>query len=227
MATKMENGIEVPVLSEGRFIYQDKVLDLDTFVSEVLKGKKNEAGQYINKRGKVLTTEAIEAELKKKFGKDIAQSADGALLKNAQGNYYSETGFALSKNVAESVDGRIAPIRVNSKNGRAIKVCEEGDAIKDDGTAITSEIKKAYSQYQNVDKAMSMAADILIAAPRASLTIALIPPILKHVFGLEKGKKAPVAQATQSNGYMGSTLHFQSRELMTKPVFERFQKGGN
>ena len=40
---KIENGIEVPVLSEGRFIYQDKVLDLDTFVSEVLKGKKRSA----------------------------------------------------------------------------------------------------------------------------------------------------------------------------------------
>lgn len=53
--------------------------------------------------------------------------------------------------------------------------------------------------FAKVSKVIDMAPDVLIfGVLKAMLTIALIPPILKYGFGLEKKKKAPqVAQAQQ------------------------------
>lgn len=53
----------------------------------------------------------------------------------------------------------------------------------------------------------------VIAVPRATLTIALIPPILKYVFGLEKKKKAP------NNNIMNKI------DFIEKPAFKAI-KGG-
>ena len=58
--------------------------------------------------------------------------------------------------------------------------------------------------------------DWFIAVPRAMLTIALIPPILKYVFGVEKKKKAEPNQ---------SEIKTADINFVEKPVFSAF-KGG-
>ena len=68
--------------------------------------------------------------------------------------------------------------------------------------------------YKNISKALQMVPDaIFLGIPKAMLTIALIPPILKYVFGWEKKpKKQAIAQQTPVN-------------FVDKPVFQEF-KGG-
>ena len=61
--------------------------------------------------------------------------------------------------------------------------------------------------------------ELIIAIPRATLTIALIPPILKYVFGVEK-KKKPEPQKETNNMTTPSSMDF-----INKPVFQEV-KGG-
>ncbi len=60
--------------------------------------------------------------------------------------------------------------------------------------------------------------DWIIAVPRAMLTIALIPPILKYVFGLEKKKSQEQQPQQQKNIQIRN-------DIIDKPVFAAF-KGG-
>ena len=62
--------------------------------------------------------------------------------------------------------------------------------------------------------------DWVIAIPRATLTIALIPPILKYVFGIEKKKKT--AQAIQNNDIIKEPPQMN---FIEKPIFQAV-KGG-
>ena len=52
------------------------------------------------------------------------------------------------------------------------------------------------STLDKVSKALNMAPDVFIfGIVKAMLTVALIPPILKYVFGIEKKSKTPAAPA--------------------------------
>lgn len=62
--------------------------------------------------------------------------------------------------------------------------------------------------------------DWVIAVPRATLTIALIPPILKYVFGIEKKKKS--SQPVQDNNI---TMDTPKMNFIEKPIFQAV-KGG-
>jgi len=61
--------------------------------------------------------------------------------------------------------------------------------------------------------------DWFIAIPRSMITVALIPPILKYVFGIEKKPKAPVIAENTTN-MASSNINF-----MDKKTFQDF-KGG-
>ncbi|MBQ8168891.1 hypothetical protein IJZ97_05700 [bacterium] len=58
----------------------------------------------------------------------------------------------------------------------------------------------------------------ILGVPKAMLTIALIPPILKYVFGIEKGAKKAPAQAVEVSKF--------AETFKDKPVFAAFNKGG-
>ena len=59
--------------------------------------------------------------------------------------------------------------------------------------------------YKNVTKALQMIPDsIFLGIPKAMLTIALIPPILKYVFGLEKKPKTAQQPQTQTQNAGGN-----------------------
>lgn len=64
--------------------------------------------------------------------------------------------------------------------------------------------------------------DWVIGVPRAILTIALIPPILKYVFGVEKKKAAQPQKDNNMQPQMDMNM-----SMMDKPIFKDFQiKGG-
>jgi len=66
--------------------------------------------------------------------------------------------------------------------------------------------------------------DWIIAVPRATLTIALIPPILKYVFGVEK-KKKPEPPNTADTKTVDSNMETPKMDFIEKPAFQQF-KGG-
>ena len=66
------------------------------------------------------------------------------------------------------------------------------------------------NSYKNICKIMQMLPDTLVLGiPKAMLTIALIPPILKYVFGMEKKQPKPPV----------------TNNFIDKPIFQAF-KGG-
>ena len=65
--------------------------------------------------------------------------------------------------------------------------------------------------------------DWVIGVPRAILTIALIPPILKYVFGVEKKKKAEPQKDTTVNN--NNNMEMPKMDFIEKPAFQQF-KGG-
>jgi hypothetical protein len=71
--------------------------------------------------------------------------------------------------------------------------------------------------YKKLSKMAQMIPDTLVLGiPKAMLTIALIPPILKHVFGLEKGKKKEK---------MNTTQQYTQNPIDNNPTFSKI-KGG-
>lgn len=77
--------------------------------------------------------------------------------------------------------------------------------------------------YKKLSKVAQFAIDsVVLGIPKAMLTIALIPPILKYVFHMEKGKKkdsAPVQQQAQQ------PMNDYSKNLVNSPVFKEVQGG--
>lgn len=67
--------------------------------------------------------------------------------------------------------------------------------------------------------------DWVIGVPRAMLTIALIPPILKYVFGIEKKKKEPPKEVLANNQQEQAKIDNFSVKLDEKPVFAAFRGG--
>ena len=93
--------------------------------------------------------------------------------------------------------------------------------------ATTEAEKKAIKQQINaLELSMKNIAEWVIAVPRAMLTIALIPLVLKYVFGLEK-KKKPAAPAQQEQQNLSKAVQDEAvRHFMQNKNINDF-KGGN
>ncbi len=68
--------------------------------------------------------------------------------------------------------------------------------------------------------------DIIPAIPKGILTVALIPPILKYVFGIEK-KKADTTKNKTLPNVDYSLLNFQSGNKQKNVTFQNFKGGVN
>ena len=92
--------------------------------------------------------------------------------------------------------------------------------------ATTEAEKKAIKQQINaLELSMKNIAEWVIAVPRAMLTIALIPLVLKYVFGIEK-KKKPVAPAQEQQNLPKTLQNEAIRRFMQNKNINEF-KGGN
>lgn len=100
---------------------------------------------------------------------------------------------------------------------------------KEAASSGTKLAKKACKNYIDTLKLeMKNISDWAIAIPRSMLTIALIPPILKYVFGLEK-KKAAATKAESQNlqkNSQPSVSNVKASQLLMQKSFSQF-KGGN
>lgn len=93
-------------------------------------------------------------------------------------------------------------------------------------------IKKKNSVFLKDTKAMNAATtyvnilpEALLAAPRAVVTVALIPPILKYVFGWEKKKPAKKEPIANPMIKLDTALNFKSANLNDKKIFQNFSGG--
>ncbi len=96
-----------------------------------------------------------------------------------------------------------------------VKMHELAELSKEELKAMDKNLKFYKLKKGTMSTLMKTMPDWFIAIPRATLTIALIPPILKYVFGLEKKKKA----ASSENKEM------VQMNFIAKNVFAAF-KGG-
>lgn len=118
----------------------------------------------------VILTSPLDTAVKNLFGAKEILDDDGNVKQVIKG--YDEYGSKRLKQIAE-------------------------DLKEFDGKEMTIELKKQKRLLKNSKNALKQISknipDWVIGVPRSMLTIALIPPILKYVFGVEK-KKAPAAQ---------------------------------
>ena len=116
-------------------------------------------------------------------------------------------------------NGKFAGPKLKALNDKIkeYKTQEKNNELTKEGL---KNLKKLVKKQEAMRTLLKNIPDWIIAVPRAMLTIALIPPILKYVFGLEK-KKSDDKSKEQSAQQTVQTKD----DIIDKPVFAAF-KGG-
>lgn len=142
--------------------------------------------------------------------------------------------YAAAHSVASGVIGYIISTAVSNPVTSALKkvLDKPHDYMKDKLDETGNVIKKSRAGYIEESQKASTAAktwitrnvDVLMAVPKGLITIALIPPILKYVFGWEKKSKA-TEKAGQPINQDYYALNFKSANLANKKAFQSFMGG--
>lgn len=172
------------------------------------KIKLNAKGEMLRKDGSVL--------LKDLEPKIVCGEAEKIAFEQAHPDLYvSKGGVVRSRSVFQTEKG------VFKLDAHGNKV---GCPVQSDLTPITEEMEIGVRKEQNVKTFVNMVPDILLAPPRAALTIALIPPILKNVFGVKKSDKS--AKAAAPAVVNNNQPNFKANTAIAGSVFDSFKKGG-
>ena len=128
-------------------------------------------------------------------------------------------GILRSKSVFEMENGAIKYDKDGNKLGRVIESKEL--------TPITEEMEICNKKEQNVHKFINMTPDIVLAPARASLTIAMIPPLL-NAFGIKKSDKSASAANKGLNvvSTANNTVVSTGKMGSVASTFSSFKKGG-
>ena len=89
------------------------------------------------------------------------------------------------------------------KNGEAV-------ALQPNGTPLVDELKIADRKNKNAEQLLKMVPDLLVAAPRAAITVATIPFILTKVFGLQKSSAKNKTEETNQVSFNSNQAGLQS-----------------
>jgi len=176
----------------------------------------NIKGEMLRKDGSILCKDLEPLMIYKDSEKPVFEKAHPNL-------YVDKTGVVRSKDVFKTERG------VYKLDEKGEKI---GVAVQKDLTPITEEMEIGAQKEKNVQTAINMSSDILLAPIRASLTIKLIPVIL-GALGIEKPKKAPAVTA-QSNQNNSLNVVSTSNNTTVKSTaggnivssFSAFKKGG-
>ena len=102
--------------------------------------------------------------------------------------YVDNNGVVRSREVFKTENGKFQLDADGTKSATGKKGDKVGCVVQKDGTPITEEIENGNQKEENLKTLFKWGPDILLAVPRAYLTIIAIPPILK-VLGLKKAPK--------------------------------------
>lgn len=125
-------------------------------------------------------------------------------------------GFVISSIVMAPFDKAFRKIKEDPK--KYLQGLEELLDVKEIGKRKLEKSKP----YKKISKVAQMIPDTLVlGVPKAMLTIALIPPILKYVFHLEKGKK----KGNQPQTVQNTNFDVNNNAVKNNPAFSMI-KGG-
>ncbi len=158
----------------------------------------------------VIVTSPLDGAVKKLFScGGYLKDKDGNIIKDSQGK-----SKIFSKKLVELLE----------KEKRLEKAATDRDKIT--GVIKDKAAKEAYKAVKRHRAALETLSknipDFVIAIPRSILTIALIPPILKYVFGVEKKKKVAQSEPPKETNNMQQQ---PPMDFVNKPVFQQM-KGG-
>lgn len=128
-------------------------------------------------------------------------------------------GFAFSTLVTAPLDDAISKLKKDPTKFSAKYLADLKNKAKNGATEFEKNV--ARRTVESLETCLKNVPDWIIAVPRAMLTIALIPPILKYVFGVEKKKKAPQAPVQEIKPEINTQMN-----MMNKTSIEEFGKGG-
>ena len=133
-------------------------------------------------------------------------------------------GFGFSTLITTPLDDAISKLKKNPAKFSAEHLGKLKEIAKNGKTELERNI--AARTVNALELSLKNIPDWIIAIPRATLTIALIPPILKYVFGVEKKKKPtqPNNQTVANNqNNKPTSIDYNS---MQKTSLSDFAKGG-
>ena len=157
----------------------------------------------------VIVTSPLDGAVKKIFGSNgYLKDKDGNIIKDKDGKprIFSKKLFELAEKE------KALEARANARD-------EAGKIIDKTARAAYKAVKRHRAALDTLVKNIP---DFIIAIPRSILTIALIPPILKYVFGVEKKKKPEQTEAPKDTNNMNTPTKM---DFIEKPAFKEF-KGG-
>ena len=158
----------------------------------------------------VIVTSPLDGAVKKLFScGGYLKDKDGNIIKDSQGK-----SKIFSKKLVELLE----------KEKSLEKAATDRDKIT--GVIKDKAAKEAYKAVKRHRAALETLSknipDFVIAIPRSILTIALIPPILKYVFWVEKKKKVAQSEPPKETNNMQQQPPI---DFVNKPVFQQM-KGG-
>lgn len=141
--------------------------------------------------------------------------------------------YAAAHSISSGVIAYLISLAIFSPIAKALQKIEKhpnfflGDKVKKGHPNIYKNFKKLEylkdgEMFKSVTTYVNMIPETILAAPRAVVTIALIPPILKYVFGYQKKSKNNNIQSPLNNEAL---LNFKSNSNADKKVFQNVKRG--
>ena len=156
----------------------------------------------------------------------ITSPLDGAVQRLFDGNGYAIDGkkkIIKDKNGTPKILSKTL-VRLAEKEEKLAPLANLRDEIT--GKIVNKRARYLHKSVKAIRESLKTLVknlpDIIIAIPRSILTIALIPPILKYVFGVEKKKKPEQTEAPKDINNMTTPTNM---DFIDKPAFKEF-KGG-
>ena len=167
----------------------------------------NAEGKMLRKDGKVLC-QSLEPKM-------IYGEAERAAFESQNAGFYVDKGGVVrSKTVFKTEKGQFKL----DKEGNKI-----GCAVQEDLNPITEEMEIGVKKEENMKNFLNMIPDIILAPPRAFLTIKLIPPIL-DALGIQKKAKGGAAATPDQNTNTSGPITLAMRSAQLKSPFSAMRK---
>lgn len=122
-------------------------------------------------------------------------------------------GFALSTLIFTPFQNAAKSLKKKLEN-------PEDVITKSSSCLLAKENGKGVAKIKITNSILERLPDVVFAAPKGILTVALIPPILKYVFHIEKKKHSEQKNELQQPPIYYGTMNFKSSSSKNRAIFE-------
>jgi hypothetical protein len=222
-ATPLAKGMKKMISNPAKYFKPELVKKFypNVGTTDVLNKEGKKVGE------KIMTN--VEGKMLRKDGSVLIQSLEPKMV---YGEAEKAAFEATNKDFYIDKGGVVRSKKVFSTKGGKVELDAKGNpigcAVQSDMTPITEEMKIGSKMEQNLKTFVNMVPDIMLAPPRAALTIAVIPPILKGLGLKKKPKDAPAQQKTGLDvmSKSNNTVSTASAKANNTSVFSSMKKGG-